>query len=98
VKAERYAIADDPAFSKTAFVQAKSLKVGVELLPLIFFQSAERHRAHAEPTEINLVRSQAGISGTFLVLGGQSYQRALPRQQRLRRHRAIPDFSVAKLK
>jgi len=32
VKADDIAIADDPAFSKTAFVQAKSLKVGVELL------------------------------------------------------------------
>src|SRR5215471_5626157 len=29
-------IADDPAFSKSPFVTAKSLKVGVELMPLIF--------------------------------------------------------------
>ena len=28
--------ADDPAFSKTSFIQAKSLKVGVELEPLLF--------------------------------------------------------------
>ena len=28
-------IADDPAFSKSPFVTAKSLKVGVELMPLM---------------------------------------------------------------
>jgi AsmA protein len=34
--AEKIAIADDPAFGKKPFVTAKSLKVGVELMPLIF--------------------------------------------------------------
>ena len=33
VAADNISIADDPQFSKTPFVQAKSLKVGVELLP-----------------------------------------------------------------
>lgn len=36
VSADDISIADDPAFGKTPFVQAKSLKVGVELIPLIF--------------------------------------------------------------
>ena len=36
VAADNISIADDPQFSKTPFVQAKSLKVGVELMPLIF--------------------------------------------------------------
>src|SRR5579862_677703 len=36
VGAENISIADDPAFSKSPFVTAKSLKVGVELMPLIF--------------------------------------------------------------
>ena len=40
VGAENIAIADDPAFSKSPFVAAKSLKVGVELLPLIFSWTA----------------------------------------------------------
>src|ERR1700758_3187625 len=34
--ADNIAIADDPAFSSSPFVQAKELKVGVELGPLIF--------------------------------------------------------------
>ena len=36
VSAEDLSIADDPAFSKDAFIRAKSLKVGVEVMPLIF--------------------------------------------------------------
>jgi len=36
VGVEDISIADDPAFSKSPFVTAKSLKVGVELIPLIF--------------------------------------------------------------
>src|SRR6266436_7215597 len=36
VTADNISIADDPAFAKTPFVQAKSLKVGVKLIPLIF--------------------------------------------------------------
>jgi AsmA protein len=36
VTADNISIADDPAFSKSPFVQAKSLKVGVEMIPLIF--------------------------------------------------------------
>ena len=36
VEANELSIADDPKFSNASFVQAKSLKVGVELMPLIF--------------------------------------------------------------
>src|SRR5579864_1901385 len=36
VTASDLSIADDPAFSRAPFIQAKSLKVGVELEPLIF--------------------------------------------------------------
>src|ERR1700722_15786168 len=36
VSADNISIADDPAFSQSPFVQAKSLKVGVEIVPLIF--------------------------------------------------------------
>ncbi len=36
VVADNIAIADDPAFGKSPFITAKSAKVGVELMPLIF--------------------------------------------------------------
>src|SRR5690242_4607862 len=36
LSAENLSIGDDPKFSSTPFLTAKSLKVGVELMPLIF--------------------------------------------------------------
>src|SRR5579863_9347217 len=36
VTANDLSIADDPAFSKTPFVRAKSLAIGVDVMPLIF--------------------------------------------------------------
>jgi AsmA protein len=36
VSAANISIADDPAFSKSPFLTAKNLKIGVELMPLIF--------------------------------------------------------------
>ena len=36
VRADQLSIADDPKFSDKPFIQAKSLQVGVELMPLIF--------------------------------------------------------------
>ena len=47
VSAEDLSIADDPAFSKDPFIRAKSLKVGVEVMPLIFSKNFARHRYHA---------------------------------------------------
>ena len=44
VEADNIAIADDPAFSKSPFVTAQSLKIGVELMPLIFSKKGESDR------------------------------------------------------
>ena len=41
VSADDLSIADDPAFSKTPFVQAKTLNVGVQMIPLIFSKSLQ---------------------------------------------------------
>ena len=60
MKADDISIADDPAFSQTPFVQAKSLKVGVELMPLIFSKTLNVTDLTLNQPEINLVRSQDG--------------------------------------
>ncbi|MGA8199367.1 MAG: AsmA family protein, partial [Candidatus Sulfotelmatobacter sp.] len=57
VKADDISIADDPAFSQTPFVQAKSVKVGVELMPLIFSKTLNVTDLTLNQPEINLVRS-----------------------------------------
>jgi AsmA protein len=72
VKADDISIADDSAFSQTPFVQAKSLKVGVELMPLIFSKALNVTDLTLNQPEINLVRSQDGEKWNFSSLGNQS--------------------------
>jgi len=72
VKADNISIADDPAFSKSPFVQAKSLKVGVEILPLIFSKNLNVTELTLQQPEISLVRSQDGERWNFSSLGNKS--------------------------
>src|SRR5271165_2839153 len=72
VSADNISIADDPAFSKTAFVQAKSLKVGVELVPLIFSKTLNVTEVTLNQPEISLVRSENGEKWNFSSLGNKS--------------------------
>jgi len=44
VGADQLSIADDPKFSSAPFIQAKSLQVGVELMPLIFSKQLKHHQ------------------------------------------------------
>jgi len=46
--AENISIADDPAFSKGAFLQASSLKVGLQLIPLILSRQIKVTSIRAE--------------------------------------------------
>src|SRR5690242_14374726 len=49
VSAENLSIADDPAYGRNPFLQAKSLKLNVELMPLVFsHQRSEERRVGKE--------------------------------------------------
>jgi AsmA protein len=72
VTADNISIADDPAFSKAPFVQAKSLKVGVELMPLIFSKTLNVTKLTLNQPEISLVHSQEGDKWNFSSLGNSS--------------------------
>lgn len=61
VEANDLTIADDPKFSNTAFVQAKSLKVGVELIPLIFSKQISVTHLVIEHPQISLLRTREGV-------------------------------------
>src|SRR4051794_27875011 len=50
-------IADDPAFSKSSFITAKSLKVGVELMPLIFSKRLNVTRISLNEPQITLLKA-----------------------------------------
>jgi AsmA protein len=71
VKADNISIADDPAFSKSPFVQAKSLKVGVEIMPLIFSKALHVTEITLNDPEISLVHSEDGSRWNFSSLGSK---------------------------
>ena len=60
VAAEELSIADDPAFSKAPFVQAKALKVGVEMMPLIFSKQVHVTNLTLEQPQIALIKTSSG--------------------------------------
>lgn len=64
-------IADDPNFSSSPFLQAKSLKVGVELKPLIFSKEIRITEITLKNPSINLIRSAQG-RWNFSSIGGQA--------------------------
>ena len=78
VSADDISIADDPAFGKSAFVQAKSLKVGVELMPLIFSKTLNVTELTLNQPEIGLVKSEDGTKWNFSSLGGKNPTAAKP--------------------
>jgi AsmA protein len=78
VSADDISIADDPAFSKSPFVQAKSLKVGVELIPLIFSKTLNVTEMTLNDPEISLVRSQNGEKWNYSSLGTSNTSASTP--------------------
>ncbi|MBZ5657969.1 MAG: AsmA family protein [Acidobacteriia bacterium] len=69
VGADQLSIADDPKFSQAPFIQAKSLKVGVELMPLIFSKQLNVTHILIDQPEITLLRNREGV-WNFSSLGG----------------------------
>lgn len=58
--AENISIADDPGFSQSPFVQAKTLTVGVELMPLILSKTLRVTDLTLDQPQISLLRNPAG--------------------------------------
>ncbi len=96
VTADNISIADDPAFGKSPFVQAKSLKIGVELVPLIFSKELRVTELTLTQPEISLVRSENGEKWNFSSLGNKS--EAVPASpEKAPGTSNNPDLSVSKL-
>ena len=94
VGVEDISIADDPAFSKSSFVTAKSLKVGVELVPLIFSKRLNVTKITLNEPQISLLKAANG-RWNFSSLAGTDTNRPLESQKTTP---ATPvDFSIAKL-
>ena len=71
VGVENVSIADDPTFSQSPFITMKSLKVGVELMPLIFSKQLNITEIELEEPQITLLRASNG-TWNFSSLGQAS--------------------------
>src|ERR1700719_4483495 len=71
VAAADLSISDDPKFSQAPFIQAKSLKVGVELQPLIFSKKLNVTGVEIDAPQIELIQSDTGV-WNFATLGAKS--------------------------
>jgi AsmA protein len=60
VDVDNVVIADDPAFSRSPFLQAKELKAGVALLPLIFSGKLEVSSFTITDPNVSILRSPSG--------------------------------------
>ena len=94
VSADNVSISDDPAFSSSPFVQAKQLKVGVEVIPLIFSKALHVTELTLDEPQIALVRSASG-KWNFSSLGGNAAKSA-PSNQGTSLE-SNPNLSVKKL-
>jgi AsmA protein len=69
LSAESVSIGDDPKFSTSPFLTAKSLKVGVEIMPLIFSKTLNVTGITIENPEVILLHNPAG-QWNYSTLGG----------------------------
>ncbi|MFZ0340420.1 MAG: AsmA family protein [Terracidiphilus sp.] len=89
--AENISIADDPAFSSTPFLEAKELRIGVELGPLIFHRSIQITTFTVDSPSIQLIHSANG-TWNFSSLGSTASQPASQQTS------APPSLTVNELK
>jgi AsmA protein len=85
-------IADDPAFNKGPFLRASSVKIGVQILPLVFSHQLKVTSLTVDKPEITLLKNAAG-KWNYSTLGG-----ATPKAAPESSGKAAPDVSIDKLK
>jgi AsmA protein len=88
--AKDISIADDPAFSSSPFIGAKSFYIGVKVLPLLFHHQVEITKLTIDSPTIQLIQNANG-TWNFSSLGGASSG------SKSGQPAAIPKFSVGEL-
>jgi hypothetical protein len=83
-------VADDPAFSSQPFIQAESVKIGVEILPLIVSREVHIRGFSLESPKVQLLRAANGTwnYSTIGATGGK------PADQDDDTRKAFPDLTV----
>ena len=83
-------IADDPAFNSGPFLKASSVKVGVQLMPLIFSKQLKVTSLTVQKPDITLLKNAAG-KWNYSTLGATA-QKTAPEPS----GKSAPDISVEK--
>ena len=92
-RADNISISDDPAFSKGPFLQASSVQVGLEWLPLIFSRKIKATSITVDKPEIVLLRNAAGKWNYSSLATQKSGARKQPDDPK---DSAGPDLSIQK--
>jgi AsmA protein len=90
--ADNISIADDPAFSAKPFLQAQSLHIGVEVMPLLLHRQLLVTSFVADSPSINLVHNAQGV-WNFSNIGST----AASRTQNPEKETALPNFTVGRM-
>jgi AsmA protein len=93
LSAEDLSVGDDPKFGTSPFLTAKSLKVGVEIMPLIFSKTLNVTGITIQNPEVNLLHNPAG-QWNYSTLGGAAAKSA--QKPAASSSTAPTDFSVQK--
>src|SRR5271154_4645858 len=101
LSAEALSIGDDPKFSPSPFLTAKSVKVGVELLPLIFSKTLSVTGVTIESPQVTLLHNAAGV-WNYSSLGGsaaksEAKQASAQNSPAASSSSSAPDLSIKKL-
>jgi AsmA protein len=91
--ADNISIADDPAFGSKPFLQAQSLRIGVEVAPLLFHRQLVVTSFVADSPSISLVHNARGV-WNFSNIGSA----AASRTQNTQQESALPNFTVGQMK
>jgi AsmA protein len=91
--ADNISIADDPAFGSKPFLQAQSLRIGVEVAPLLFHRQLLVTSFVADSPSLNLVHNAHGV-WNFSNIGSA----AASRTQNTQQESALPNFTVGQMK
>jgi AsmA protein len=97
ITADDISISDDPSFSPSPFVRAKSLQVGVEMRPLLLSRVVRVTRISLEQPEITLIRSKTG-GWNFSSIGGKQHPSSNEKPAGTVSDSPGPDVTVSLLK
>ncbi len=96
LSAENLSIGDDPKFSSSPFLTAKSLKVGVEIFPLLFSKTLNVTGIVIDSPQVTLLHNAAG-QWNYSSLGGSAAKSHAKEKPAAKSSGAPTDISVQKL-